>query len=426
MSAVWTLALKDLRLLWRDKWGLFWVIGFPIAFALLFGSILGGPKGSGDTAKMKVAVIDDDGSADSRAFLAKLEQSDAVQTRTDVTLDEAKDLVRKGELTAYVRIEPGFGNSWELFQGGEAPFEVGQDPSRRAEAAYLQGILLENAFVVMRQRLSDRTRMREQIKAWIGDIRGDDQASTTQQVILATFLTALDQFLATADEDWLAGDVSKTDQPTVVERVALERSQQTEISGFDITFPSAILWSLMGCTASFAISLVTERIRGTLQRLRVAPLARGQIIAGKGLACFLAGLATGGFLILIGALFFGVHIQNPIGLLLALGCTAFSFTGLMMVFSVMGKTESAVAGAGWAVLLIAAMLGGGMIPLLFMPRWMHSVSNVSPVKWGIYALEGATWRAFSFEEMLLPCGILAGVGVIGFAVGTTILSRQQN
>ena len=52
-----------------------------------------------------------------------------------------------------------------------------------------------------------------------------------------------------------------------------------------------------------------------------------------------------------------------------------------------------------------------------MPPWMQTLSNVSPVKWAILALEGAIWRGFSLGEMALPCGILLGVGVVFFAGG---------
>jgi ABC-2 type transport system permease protein len=93
--------------------------------------------------------------------------------------------------------------------------------------------------------------------------------------------------------------------------------------------------------------------------------------------------------------------------------------------SVLGKTEQSAGGIGWAVLLVMAMLGGGMVPLFIMPSWMEAVSNVSPVKWAILGMEGAVWRGFSLNEMLLPCGILVGVGVVCFAVGVCAFGWTQ-
>ena len=34
MSAVWTLACKDLKLMIRDRMGLFWILVFPVIMAL--------------------------------------------------------------------------------------------------------------------------------------------------------------------------------------------------------------------------------------------------------------------------------------------------------------------------------------------------------------------------------------------------------
>ena len=76
--------------------------------------------------------------------------------------------------------------------------------------------------------------------------------------------------------------------------------------------------------------------------------------------------------------------------------------------------------------MLMAMFGGGMIPLLFMPGFMRTLSNFSPVKWSILALEGSIWRGFTPSEMLLPCGVLVAVGTICLSIGTTILSRASS
>ena len=95
----------------------------------------------------------------------------------------------------------------------------------------------------------------------------------------------------------------------------------------------------------------------------------------------------------------------------------------MMCVSVLGETEQTVGGLAWAILLPMSMFGGGMVPLFAMPAWMQAASNFSPVKWGILALEGALWRGFTLAEMLVPCAVLFGVGIVGFAVGARIFTR---
>jgi ABC-2 type transport system permease protein len=152
-------------------------------------------------------------------------------------------------------------------------------------------------------------------------------------------------------------------------------------------------------------------------RLQVAPISRAYILAGKATACFLTTLAVSTGLLFLGRVAFGVRPDSVALLALAVLSSCLAFVGIMMLLSVLGKTEEAASGIGWAVLLVLAMLGGGMIPYFIMPSWMRTLSSISPVKWSILAMEGAIWRRFSLAEMLLPCGILVAVGVAAFAVG---------
>ena len=112
--------------------------------------------------------------------------------------------------------------------------------------------------------------------------------------------------------------------------------------------------------------------------------------------------------------------------LLALACVsaAAGFVGFMMMVAGLGKTEQAVGGAGWAVLMPMALFGGAMMPQFVMPGWMQTAGNASPIKWAILAIEGALWRGFTLAEMVLPCGILLGFGAVCFAVGVAGLRER--
>jgi ABC-2 type transport system permease protein len=73
-----------------------------------------------------------------------------------------------------------------------------------------------------------------------------------------------------------------------------------------------------------------------------------------------------------------------------------------------------------------AMLGGGMIPLIAMPRWLQSASYISPIRWGIFALEGAIWRDLTVTEMFIPCAVLFGIGIVSFSLGVLMLRRHNS
>jgi ABC-2 type transport system permease protein len=205
--------------------------------------------------------------------------------------------------------------------------------------------------------------------------------------------------------------------------VAGRRDRPT--SGYEISFPQSITWGIFGCVSAFAMSLVTERVFGTYLRLRVSPVTRGEILAGKGLACFLACALISAFLLLIARLVFGVRVLDPLKLVVGIAASSACFVGLMMFASVLGRTERAVAGSVWALLMPLAMLGGSMVPQIAMPRWMQTAGSVSPVKWTIRAFEGAIWRDLPWSDMLASCGILLAMGAVFYAVGLMLLLKYD-
>lgn len=194
-------------------------------------------------------------------------------------------------------------------------------------------------------------------------------------------------------------------------------------SRWDISFPQAMMWGVLGCVAGFSISVARERTLGTMVRLEVAPLSRFQILAGKALACFIAVIGVIGMLTLLG-IGLGMRPANFMALAVAAISIACCFVGIMMTLAVLGKTEQSVSGIGWAANMVMAMLGGAMIPVMFMPAFLQSASVVSPITWSILAIEGAIWRQYTMAEMVFPCLILIGIGATGFVIGTQVLSRK--
>ncbi|MEO7095040.1 MAG: hypothetical protein ABI175_17405, partial [Polyangiales bacterium] len=88
MSPFLAIARKDLRLLARDRGALFWAGCFPVLFALLFGTILRGTIDRQAT-RMKVALVDEDGSAASMRVLDALSHAELLDVhRTSLVVAE--------------------------------------------------------------------------------------------------------------------------------------------------------------------------------------------------------------------------------------------------------------------------------------------------------------------------------------------------
>jgi ABC-2 type transport system permease protein len=409
MRTIFALARKDLRVLMRVKSGLFFTFVWPIVVAILFGVVF---TGQGPPRALRVVVVDDDNTEGSRAFLQTLE------TSGDFALDrasraDAEAMVRRGQRAAYVVIKPGFGIASErMFYGPPRALEIGSDPARGAEAAMIEGLLTKHAMGSLQTLFNDPARSRKMVGDALAELGPAANGSPTAPI--ARFLQELNAFLGTPTAA-AAGGAGW--QPLEVTKTPVIREGVRPSNGFDVAFPQGIMWGIIGCVMTFAIGLVSERVHGTFVRLQIAPLSRTQILAGKALACFTAISFLQIVLLAIGIV--GFNIQPSSYALLALACVsaALGFVGFMMMVAGLGRTEQAAGGAGWAMLMPMTLFGGGMMPQFIMPAWMQTVGNLSPVKWTILGIEGAIWRGFTLNEMLLPSAILLAFGAVCFAVG---------
>ena len=418
MSRCFTLATKDLKALVRDKATMFWVLVFPLLIGILFGSIFGGSSG---TSAIDVAMVDQDASKESQALAQKIESSKAVAAQS-MDLAAAKDKVRAGSLAAYILIPKGYGDEQRRFQYSSGPaITLGIDPKRAAEAGMLQGVVSEAAYSQMSSMFASGPEQKASIEQNIQDLRSSSNAPNRQATI--KFLTDLQTYMNSGAGSASGAGSFKFEGPKVAtEPVTFDGPAPA--SPFEVTFPQAILWGLLGVISSFAISIVREHRQGTMARLQAAPLSFMEILGGKALACFMTCLASMTFLILLGHFLFHVRLHSPLLLALALFSGACSVVGIMMLLSVLGRTEQAVAGSSWGVMIIFSMFGGGMIPLFMMPSWMQAASSLSPLKWTVLSIEGATWRGFTFQEMVVPSVILIGIGIAAFSAGVMVMKKR--
>ncbi|MEQ1904810.1 MAG: ABC transporter permease [Pirellulaceae bacterium] len=430
------LALKDLRLLARDRMSAFFVFGFPIMMGLFFGMILGGFS-SGTRGKMEIAVIDLDQSPMSKRFVESLQKNDNIKVVTD-ELEAAKESVRKARRTGLLVIPEKFGESAGIFWEPQPELQLGMDPSRAAESAMMEGFVMQAVAELMGERFRDPSAFLPSIsKAKESFLNNESTDAVTKQVgglffgsleAMVNSAGQLQDKTETADGGFAPSLQFANIKPLDISRQLDPDSPEAQVkkirSRWDISFPQAMLWGILGCIAGFSVSIAKERSQGTLVRLQAAPLSRMQIMLGKALACFLATLLVMVLMVALGLL---LKMQPGSYLKLAVVgvCTATCFVGIMMTLSVLGKTEQSVAGVGWAFNMVMAMLGGCMIPVMFMPAIFQKISVISPVRWAILGIEGAIWRDFSWSELFLPMAIMVSVGVVGFAVGTTIMMRRN-
>jgi len=449
---IWSIARKDLKMLFRDRSGCFFVFVFPMVIAVFFGTVFSG--GSKEDRKIPVVLVDLDGSTGSKALMADLlsaEEFSATEVETKA-IGDARVLSRKA--AAVVIIPKDFGEQQRAMFSGKPPeLDVGIDPSRQAETGMLMGVLQKYAFMGMSRSFSEPGAARVQVTnaRTLAKLGGG-----VMNPKLDKFLAGMEGVLADAEKDGVrlapAGQTEGPGRPGAenpeVDKPGVDkpgkaapmvgfspmtitsreiRAVTTRIpNSFAVSFAQGMVWGVMGAALGFGTSLVGERRSGTLARLRCAPLSVMQILMGKALACAITVLLVIALLLTLASVGFGVSFAQPVSLAMAVLCGTICFTGLMMLVAAASPTERSGGGVAWGIMMVFAFLGGAAVPLFVMPGWMQTLSNISPMKWLIVAFEGGIWRGTAPLDMLLPCVILVGVGAASFFGGTAVFLRKRD
>ena len=403
MRAILVLAMKDLQLLLRDRGAAFFTFVFPVGIALFFGYVFSGSS----SEPLQVAAWVEEPSPAAERLVRSLGEDGGFELTVAESREKGEDLVRRGRASALIVVPKGYAAGLDnVFAGGGARLDLVVDPSRKAEGAMLVGKMHEVAF-----------------RTVFGAVRSLSAGAKETPAPDAGASAASPDAAAPAPKS--AGSALSGWQPVTVKMTELPLRRGVPTNSFAISFMQGIAWALFGAVLSFSSSMAEERERGTLVRLQVSPMTPAGILAGKTLACFITCFATQWVLVAIGVAFFKVEVSSWPLLALTSAVTAFAFAGIMMLLAASFRTQGAAQGAGRAILLMLAMVGGGTVPVVFMPAFLRTASSVSPFKWALMANEGATWRGWTIgvAEMQLSLGVLLAIGVIGLGSGLMMMRR---
>ena len=422
MRASFVLALKDLRLLSRDRAAAFFTFVFPLAIALFFGYVF-----SGTTAEpMRVAAFVESASPAADTLVRALSEDGAFVLDRVESREEGERLVRGGSAAALVVVPASYAAGVDGMLTGAGPhLGLVVDPSRRAEGSMLVGKVHEVGFRTVFSSMADPAQFGRALDRMEASLKASDMSSSDQLAIRVALGRAR-SMAAKSSQDAGTGSASGMSawKPVSVDVTELAMRPGIPANSFAISFTQGVAWALFGAVLAFGSGIAEERQRGTLVRLRVSPMSPNDILMGKALACFLTCMATEWLLVFVGIAFFHVAVSSWLTMVVVIAVTAFGFSGLMMLLAAGFRTEGGAQGAGRAVLLVLAMVGGGTVPLVFMPPFLRAASNISPFKWAVMVAEGATWRNWGPDEMWMPLAVLAAIGAVGLTAGTALVRRS--
>jgi ABC-2 type transport system permease protein len=407
MQKLITIGLKDLRLAFRDRAALLLMLLAPFALTTGLGVVTGrftaGGSNRSGISKIPVVIVNHDGGQLGKALVDLFTSNDLAALVAPTVLDNsaaARRQVSDDRVAAAVIIPLGFTDSVSDQQPQVAPIEVHANPGRGLTASVVQAIVEE---------FLNRTRA----------------SSVSRHVTVAQLLHS--GRIAPADAEGVArlvgGQADMASGTITVQRRTVRAAAAPEFDILTVLAPSTALMFLMYTVSHGARSLLAERQGGTLARLLVTPTTSAQILGGKVLGVFLTGAAQVGILIVATTLLFGVRWGDLLGVAALVLAAAAGATGWGLLLAAVVKTPAQAGRLGSALMLIFAILGGGVGFSFPLPDWAQPLAHLTPNRWGIDGFialgEGGTLAGVTPNVMALVV-----MGVTLFALAVWLCRRQ--
>jgi len=367
LSRLWSVAVKEILQLGRDRLTMAMMVALPVIQITLFGYAI-----DTDVRHVPTVVYDQDGSARSRDFARSLQATGFYEIKGEVRgYDEIERALRSGAARVALVFPPRW--SADLLRGRAAPLQLvvdGSDPQTVASAT--------------------------------NTAAGLAQARSLELLVRRAPLAAHRIELATTT--WYNPDL---------------RSAVYIVPGL----VGVILTMTMVMITAMAIA--RERERGTLEQLIVSPLRRGELIAGKIVPYVAMGLLQMTLILVLGRLLFGVPVVGSLGLLYAFALVFIAGNlALGLFFSTLAQTQQQAMQMSFFFLLPNILLSGFMFPWDAMPLPMQWLSQALPLTHFLRIVRGVALKGSGFAD-LLPEALWMGAILVALLVLSSLRFRKK-
>jgi ABC-2 type transport system permease protein len=422
MAAFVALVRKDLQLFFGDRRAVILSFAIPIAIASFFGSIFRGSGGDSEPAKIPVAVVDQDGSAISKAIVAGIQNDKNLATSMS-SLDEARSSVQRGRTAVAAIIPPGFGAAAgrAFIARGERPqIDMLFDPSRAAELGMVRGMLTGHVMEAVGREVFNGAQGRELVDETLRTLDASGMPAA-QQETLRNLLQAVQRLnQQTGASGGVPGNLL-TVPYTVKERAVVSGNSNAKYNGYAHSFAGMGIQFLLFTAIELGMGILLERERGLWKRFRSAPLSRVMLLAARGTSGTILTLLMLVVSFAFAMVVFHVRIDGSLlgFALVAISCSIMAATFGLLV-SALGKTPAATRRVATFAVLIMVMLGGAWVPSFIFPAWLQRITVVIPARWAVDGLDAMTWRGLPLDAAIMPTLVL-----LGFAALFAVLTLQR-
>jgi len=392
MSVLLAVIKKEFRAMTRDVHGLLVLFAMPAAFILIMSMALRDTFKLSVVEKVRWQYWDEDRSESSAAFLKRLPAADAkvvFRERADLDRALAADKIQMGLV-----IEKGFAKALIDAENKQVFVTVWTEPG--TPPALVGAFRAEVARALSLERIS-----------------------------------ALVDSLEDAPEEILA--VKKLSDDKLLDvKFRREREGMGDLTSVQQSVPAWLVFAMFFVVIPLSTIFIAEKQQGTLSRLRSLQVSIVTLLVGKVVPFYLVNLVQTALMLLVGRYVVprlgGDALQLDIDWLAlwavasAVSLAAIGFA--LAVAAVAKTTEQATTVGGVANILFGA-LGGVMVPKLVMPAAMQTVTQLSPMAWGLNGFIDVFVRGAHLGSLLMPIGLLLAFAAFCLSVASWRIRQPE-
>ena len=416
-----------LRISWtnlkRDRVAQALTFLLPVLFFSIFASVFGN-QGNSTTSRIRIAVVDEDGSELSRRIVEGLQKEDSLRTRTTVDpegkkgpLDRAaaEALVKNGDLPVAVILPKGLGASAAAFGNGpNAPrIQLLADVSDQIAPQMVHGlmqkvtmtaapdIMMQGGIAQFENYAGPLTAgQRAAVNAWLPRLRPGGSASGT----------------AGSGQGPMGIGIDTVD---VMRQGKSESLVSFYAAGVGVMF---LLFSVSGASGS----LLDEVDSGTLDRVLSTRVGMGGLLAGKWLYIGLLGVMQLTIMFLWGRIAFGLDLFHHLpGFFVMTVFTAAAAAGFGLMLATLARTRAQLSGMSTIIILTMSSLGGSMFPRFLMSETMQKMGLLTFNAWALDGYLKVFWRNASIWQLWPQLLVLGGLTVVFMTLARTFARRWE-
>jgi len=402
-----SIAFKDLQILFKDRGALFQLFILPLLFILVFSGALSAIGQSQTVTLPSLAVVDLDGSAAAQSLISKIAADGSVSVQS-YSAAEAKSLLDENKVVGVLTIPAGFTAGVQQSTQVTLVFTTGTnaDPQqveaiRLALESLAADMTLESQIVASLKQMGEMQALAP----------AEYQVFDTERILAQ----AHTQFESAQARPLVNVIQSVPQQPA--EQASPSELSQSAVPGF------AVLFVFLAAQTT-AQSIYEEKKIGSFRRLVAAPMSKAELLIGKILPNFITGLVQIAVIFAFGSL--GLRLmgltslpieKSPLGAALIAVLLALCSSAFGIAIAAIARTENQISGLSTLLLWGMGLLGGSLVPLFILERFLGPIPFIVPHYWANRALDDLLIRGLGMADIALDLVVLLGFTLLFFVIG---------